>query len=518
VIEDSVIQEGNFGILLEKVSSVNISEMVFQNLRYGIFASKCSQLKSIHNEYEECDFSIFVQSIDDAIISHCTITKAEYGLYLSSIDDFAVTMNHIEGSKFDGLNLASCTNGNVTHNSIEENQRHGIQLISSDNIRIYDNEIGWNKEENAVDSIGTLPFVPTNLWDDGNSRGNAYSDYSGSGRYKIPGTSGSEDRYPSYILFVASPADMTIEYGEEGYVLWNASALHPDRYHITTNSEVLEGGQWDGGPIQITIPANRYPGEYLYSLHINTTTNRSISDDVHVIIEDTNSPVWVIYPEDQSIEGGERFSYALQASDLSGITEYWVNDTSNFEITNGILRDMHVLSLGDYHLELRAYDAFDNYCFAEIIIAIEDTTPPDISHPPDYEYTLGATGNQIEWTFSDDYPISYEVLQGNDRILEGIWNDTASSLGLNIDGLSIGTHIFTLIIYDAGGNSASDEVTVSVVEDTTTTIETPTSIESSTTQTSTTTDQPDLAFPVLILGTMISTALLAVFILAKREH
>ncbi|MFX1388141.1 MAG: S8 family serine peptidase, partial [Promethearchaeota archaeon] len=73
-------------------------------------------------------------------------------------------------------------------------------------------------------------------------------------------------------------------------------------------------------------------------------------------------PIWEQTPTDQSIEYDDSFIYDLNATDLSGIALYWVNDTFNFNIDgNGVLTNITVLALGTYWLEVRAYDPYDNY-------------------------------------------------------------------------------------------------------------------------------------------------------------
>jgi hypothetical protein len=98
-----------------------------------------------------------------------------------------------------------------------------------------------------------------------------------------------------------------------------------------------------------------------------------------------------------------------------------------------------------------------------------DTTPPDLSSPPDIVYQVGQTGNSIEWNCSDDYPYRYWVLDyehwydfpGTIRI-KGFWNGSLYSV--SVDGLEVGNRTFLLVLQDKAGFIVWDEVTVMVIE------------------------------------------------------
>lgn len=88
---------------------------------------------------------------------------------------------------------------------------------------------------------------------------------------------------------------------------------------------------------------------------------------------DTDAPIWDQTPKDQIIEYGEYFSYDINASDISGIDYYWINDTSIFFInTEGLIVSITTLNLGQYWVEIRAYDPFDNFISTEIKITVKN--------------------------------------------------------------------------------------------------------------------------------------------------
>ena len=89
--------------------------------------------------------------------------------------------------------------------------------------------------------------------------------------------------------------------------------------------------------------------------------------------EDNDTPIWDQTPKDQIIEYGEYFTYDVNASDISGIDHYWVNDTSNFYINNeGLIVSITILNVGEYWFEIRAYDPSDNFISADIKITVNN--------------------------------------------------------------------------------------------------------------------------------------------------
>jgi len=104
----------------------------------------------------------------------------------------------------------------------------------------------------------------------------------------------------------------------------------------------------------------------------------------------------------------------------------------------------------------------------------ETIDPIIVTHPNDIVYIEGQVGNSITWYASDDYPATYEISVlpiTNPQILiapfsvkSGFWNDSSEAITVNVDGRSVGTYAFTLIVHDLSGNHAGDTVRVTVIE------------------------------------------------------
>lgn len=92
-----------------------------------------------------------------------------------------------------------------------------------------------------------------------------------------------------------------------------------------------------------------------------------------------------------------------------------------------------------------------------------DDTAPIVDTPHDINFEYSEIGNSITWEVHDHYLESYEVYDCGDLYSTGeLFTDT-TLLTIEISGLPVGSHNFTLVVYDTSGNSVSDSVWVSVL-------------------------------------------------------
>ncbi len=105
-------------------------------------------------------------------------------------------------------------------------------------------------------------------------------------------------------------------------------------------------------------------------------------------------------------------------------------------------------------------------------------TPPELSHPTDIEYIVGATGHTISWMANGSHPATYQIFRDDVIIRSGTWNSSSEVITISVDGLDIGIYVYRIEIVDTLDVGVGDLVTVTVVE------------SASTTSTSTTTESP----------------------------
>ncbi|MFX1261984.1 MAG: nitrous oxide reductase family maturation protein NosD [Promethearchaeota archaeon] len=183
---------------------------------------------------------------------------------------------------------------------------------------------------------------------------------------------------------------------------------------------------------------------------------------------DTTAPEWETVPMDLTLECGDLFEMTIKAVDDSGISYYWIDDTVNFSIeffefeSEWRIICNQPLAFGDYMVEARAYDPFHNYCSATFTVTVQDTISPEIVGPEDVTYKEGDEGKSLLWSVFDINLESYAIYVDDVFVESYDWPEGSDTIGISIDGLPAGEYKYTLKVYDLGGNSASDNVTVTV--------------------------------------------------------
>jgi hypothetical protein len=211
-------------------------------------------------------------------------------------------------------------------------------------------------------------------------------------------------------------------------------------------------------------------------------------------------------PDNQISEFGSDFIYPLEASDISGIASWLINDTLNFHISpNGTLTNSTFLEVGAYGLNIVVIDPYGNSMQTMIQISVRDTTPPTwvqqpsnqtIQYGTEFYYDLNASDlSGIEsWEIDDD--TSFDIDEN------GILYNTTM--------LSIGIYSLRVMVSDPYNNTLAAMITITVMELTTiTATETITSTDITTTTTPYT--EPELLGYVSIIITIGSIIVIGIF-------
>jgi len=138
-------------------------------------------------------------------------------------------------------------------------------------------------------------------------------------------------------------------------------------------------------------------GEYGFGVFVNDTYGNTNATYITVIVEDTTTPSWVSIPSNQELLHGVAFFYQLEATDLSGIDSWHVNDTESFTIMDGLITNATVLNPGIYGLEVSVADIYGNtHSYNFSIRVIEDTatvTTTPTTSPTTTSTTTPTTGS-----------------------------------------------------------------------------------------------------------------------------
>ncbi|MFX0179504.1 MAG: hypothetical protein ACFE78_04890, partial [Candidatus Hodarchaeota archaeon] len=260
---------------------------------------------------------------------------------------------------------------------------------------------------------------------------------------------------PSWVL---PPSDKTMEFG--GSFNYDLDASDPsgiDEWWLndTTYFNI------DGNGV-ITNKTLVPIGEYWLEVNVNDTYGNILTDKFKITVEDNIAPTWDEIPTDQLLEYGEAFNYNLNASDSEGIDDWWLNDTTYFDIDgNGVITNKGIVPIGEYWLEVNVNDTYGNTLTDAFKVTIQDTTPPSwVQVPSDKIMELGSTFN---------YDLNATDLSGI-----GIWdlNDTTY---FDIDGngmitnkglVPVGVYWLEVNVNDTYDNILTDTFKVTV-QDTT---------------------------------------------------
>jgi hypothetical protein len=158
------------------------------------------------------------------------------------------------------------------------------------------------------------------------------------------------------------------------------------------------------------------------------------------------------------LEFGLSFRYDLNASDPSGILQYSVNNTAYFNMDlSGVLTNSSTLPVGVYWLQVQAYDPYYNYCFTNIKITVQDTTPPSWVVVPADQVLDAGKDLQYQLRASDLSGISAWTV--NDTMHFSI---SSSGLLTSASPLPAGRYGLLVTVYDAHNNPRTATFSVTV--------------------------------------------------------
>ena len=208
----------------------------------------------------------------------------------------------------------------------------------------------------------------------------------------------------------------------------------------------------------------------------------------------------------------------LNATDPSGLDEWWVDDTLHFTVDdNGRIHTIGFLVPGAYLLTVYVNDTFDNTLWISLTVNVQDTTPP--------MWVTEVTNQYLEYGVH----LSYQLLATDfSGIASWDLNDTAnfriSENGLLTSRITLipGKYNLLVSVSDPYGNELSAVFSIFVTAETTTTSTITTNTQTTTTSTSTTSSGPQDSDTMIVViigigaggGVMI---IIIVIILRKKR-
>ncbi len=327
----------------------------------------------------------------------------------------------------DGISIEYYEFAALKNNTCVNNTRYGLFI----DYRAINCSVFWNTFANNSNNViddGEDNFIHHNYWlnytgSDGNADG------IGDTPHPIPGSASNEDQYPLMTpgfpelpsSWVEEPVDQIVEFDLSFRYDLNATAPEPLNMVVSDTIHFAIDGNWvitNITPLAVGVYELRVSGMNFNGFELIAVFT--------VTVGDTTGPEWLQVPTGQNVEYTDEFRYDLNATDPSGIVQWWLNATAQFVIdSSGVITNTSSLWFtGAYWLEVRAFDPYDNYVSAIFSITVTDSVLPEINHPDDIEYIEGHVVGSIiiEWTATDDHPDEFMIYRNGIIHQSGPWN------------------------------------------------------------------------------------------------
>ncbi|MCF2138238.1 MAG: right-handed parallel beta-helix repeat-containing protein [Candidatus Thorarchaeota archaeon] len=468
LITNVSISDSYDGLTLNDILNLTLLYSTFENIaHYGMYASGNSDFAQIYScTFINASFSIrIIDQTSDWVIDSSTFLYSPTAAIKTGSphsDYINITNCYFEGNDY-GIYSQYADYWRITGNTFRWNIQMGIYLSAMTSPIIYSNTFVGNKNANGYDTA-------SHFWDDGVDTGNAWDDYSGSGSYPVSGGGGATDRYPTKYLptspIVSTPLDVSYAEGTEHYFLtWNAYDDYLVSWNVTCDGALFAADAWNYDDVTLDIGGLAY-GDYTFVITLRDNDANTVQDTVLVYVYDGTAPQIEGPFTMIAFVGASGQVLAWNVSDLHPANySLYVDDTLTVEddwTTGTITYDVSGLAVGDHEVRLVVRDISRNETSNTVLVRmIQDVTSPSVDSPADLTIYYGSIGNTVVWTPTDLYPESYTVTLNGTAVASGDWS--GAKIVINVDGLDLGVHQFTLTVYDASGNSASDEVAVTVV-------------------------------------------------------
>jgi len=269
----------------------------------------------------------------------------------------------------------------------------------------------------------------------------------------------------------SSPDDITFLEGDDSQILsWFVDDDNREHYEIWLNGELIAYEAWLIGDDRLDLELiDLLPGIYTYTLILFDMDGLNTTDSVVITVnpdetppvfyyywgtwfhqgELNNSIVWGIYDDNP-------LYYELYVDGIYIATYDW---TEPFMEVN---YNVDYLDVGEYQFELIAYGIGGNTS-AWVDAYVLPGTIPVVSSPLDITFSYGSSGNTISWTATDPYLEYYDISMDGLFYDWGLFDSTFEVVTINVDGLDVGVHEFTITVSNLGFN-ATDTVIVRVLE------------------------------------------------------
>jgi PGF-pre-PGF domain-containing protein len=272
---------------------------------------------------------------------------------------------------------------------------------------------------------------------------------------------------------INNPEDQVIEQSIEGNIAWTITEAQPNMYWVLRNGiEIVPPACYQSDVnIMVLIEDTLSSGVWNYTIFANDTSGNTTSDHVNITVSDTTPPS-ITGPSDHIIEQNATTCHIIwEIIDVNLDTYRILKDgiqvepTTHYQNGDTITVDIITTTRGIYNYTIIANDTLEHTASNQVIITVQETIPPVISHPDDQTIERCTTGN-ITWIITDATPEKYWVLRNGIQIISPTDFDSGDTINISIDNTStVGVWNYTIFANDTSGNMPNrNQVNITVEE------------------------------------------------------
>ena len=254
--------------------------------------------------------------------------------------------------------------------------------------------------------------------------------------------------------WVETPINQISEYGEEfEYRLHAKDTGGIESWWVNDTDNFIMNGNLmlNNG----TVPK----GEYPLLVNVTDVFGNTTTAEFTVTVVDTTPPSFINEPDDQYLQYEEVFLYDIGATDLSGVDQWWINNTTHVNVTtDGTLFQIHTIPVGSHPLQVNVNDTDGNKRSANITVTVSIEPPFWIVEP---EEVIAEFAEKFRYPVIAFAPGGFESWWLNDTE-----NFAVNNYGVitNATSLAVGTYGIHLYASDVWGQINDTTFKVTVVD------------------------------------------------------
>lgn len=446
-----------------------ICNNTFSNNGYGMWVESLIDSRIWNNTCEDnakagmriayrCNYNVIE---NNTIINNGYLLKDDgYGMWSAGM-----------GMAIDGSGEYNWCDGNIiANNTIENSRLYGLQILNSFGNRVFGNVfIGNNGTTSEYDPAKVQAFDDgTNFWND-TTYGNLWADWTspdadGDGivdeAYLIDGGANNDLLPLAVSVAITSPADGFVT-GETSVDISGTAVSYFGVDHLTWhNAATGASGDCSGTDIwTATVPLA--DGDNVITVTMVDLHGSEANASITVVLDVVPPTLEITYPVEGAYVGSSVTVTWIGSDADSGIAYYIVSIEGLFfvNVTESSYT-INDLAEGPCTVLVTAYDVAGNYLDVPVSFTVDVTAPTVTIDSPADNFLSTESSVTMTWNGSD-------VVSGVDRY-EVSWEGGApvtllpSDSTYTFNGLSDGSHVLTVTVYDKAGLSSSDAVTIRV--------------------------------------------------------